>query len=666
LRKYHRLLATLGALSTFAFFASGIAQAQTLRPQISQVIPPGGQRGVTTVVTLTGVNLGFGTALVAENPALMVESIAPEAPPANAKNPDGKIVVKFKVSADATPGRYPFRVMTPFGPSELGYFVVGEWPENPEKEPNNLREQAQPLTFPTTVNGRSDSAEDVDIYKVTIQRGETMVFSVAAGSIGSAMTPVIRLLDVMGKERAFAAALNQPDATLTFTAPQTGDYFLYVRDLRYQGGAGFFYRLTAGRIPAISDIFPMGGRAGQIIRVALTGTNLPPPSERLVTLPSEPLIQSLPLPDVGNRLLDIGNYPEYIEVEPNDTPENAGRVTPPVTVNGRVFSAYSTRPDVDCFRFSASKGQVFSLEVLSARLGSSLDPVLSVMDIKGKELVANDDARGKDPALSFTVPETGDYIARVSDLRKRPDTSPGYRLRIAPSVPDFTLRFYPDCPAVAPGDRTQLVIAAERQNGFDGDVTLSINGLPAGMRVIGKPVIAKGQNAVTLLITADAGSVPVTSPLRISGTATLGGRNETRFAQSHLRTYVKRDDRIEETTRPVRFPFATVTGPSDVIIRTATEAMALVIGKTVECKITVERKAGYAAKIPILIQGLPANITVTGAEIPENKNETTVVLKAETAAQPGSATLTIVARCIVDELRFTDHVALPVNLTIAK
>ena len=648
------------------FLMAGVAQAQTLRPKIALVNPSGGQRGTTVSVTLSGVNLSYGTQIVTDTPGLTIEKFAPDAPPKDAKNPEGKIVAQLKIAPDAPLGRHALRVMTPFGPSEIGYFVVGEWPEIAEKEPNNVREQAQTLIGPITVVGASDSNEDVDVYRVTLPKNEIIVFAATAGSIGSAMTPVMTLKDAEGKERAFAAALSQSDAVLTFTAPQTGDYYLSVRDLRYQGSANHFYRLTVGKIPNVTSVFPLGGPAGATVHLTLTGVNMPTPPERAVSLPTERLFAPLALPEMGNRSLEIGTLPELTETEPNDIPETAQRVTPPMTINGRIYAPFSPRADTDSFRFAATKGQIFALEIIAARLGSPLDGVLSVTNGKGDELATNDDANGKDPALTFTAPETGEYIVLVKDLNNRSGESFGYRLRIAFPLPDFALTFSPDCLAIAPGDRMQFAVTVARQNGFDGEIPLTIEGLPAGVHWMGAPIIAKGQSAVTLLAIADTGATPSVTPLRVTGAATLGGKAITRRAESRERNYVRRDDRIEESFRPVPLPFAAVTGPSDLIVATAADKVTLTIGKTVELKVTITRKAGFIAKVPIIIQGLPANVSVTGAEIPENKTETTLIFKAEPNAAPGDALLTLLGRSLIDELRFTDHAALAVTLTVVK
>jgi hypothetical protein len=648
-----------------AFLLMGAAQAQTLRPRIALVSPSGGQRGTTVTVTLTGVNLDFGTQLLFEGTGLSMEQFSPDAPPPNAKNADGRIVARIKIAPEASLGRHPLRVITALGTSDVGYLVVGEWPEIAEKEPNDTREQAQVLTGPVTVNGRSDGPEDVDQYRVTIQKGETVVFAAAAGSIGSPLIPVLNLRDSLGKDVGFAAALNQPDAVLTFTAPQTGDYYLSLHDLRYQGGAPFYYRLTVGKIPIISSVFPMGGSLGTTTRLALIGENLTTPAQRDITLPREMPSAPLTLPEIGAPLLEVGDGPEVMEVEKNDLPETAQRVTIPVTINGRIYAPYSPLPDVDCFRFSATKGEVLQLEVVAARLGSPLDGVLDILDAKGKTLATNDDAHGKDPALTFTVPETGEYIARVSDLTGRSGEAFGYRLHIGPVRPDFTLAFTPDCLSVAPGDRIPVTITAARQNGFDAEIPLSLEGTPAGMHWIGTPVIAKGQSSVTLFATADPSTPSLVTPFHVTGTATIAGKPVIRHAESLEQNYIKEGDQVKPITHPVPFGLVAITGPADLNLTTTIQKVSLTAGKTAVLKVTVQRKADFTAKIPIIVQGLPTGVSVTGNEIAEKANEATLTFKAEGNAATGDFTLTLLGRSVVDELRFTDHAALPVTLTVA-
>src|SRR5205085_5748217 len=114
------------------------------------------------------------------------EAAAP-AKPAPGKKPAKAEVntVTFKVTAapDAELGMREFRVLTPRGASSLGVLVVGEEPEQSEKEPNDTPEQAQPLAPPITMNGRIQAPEDVDCYKIHATAGEEIVFSVISARL---------------------------------------------------------------------------------------------------------------------------------------------------------------------------------------------------------------------------------------------------------------------------------------------------------------------------------------------------------------------------------------------------------------------------------------------------------------------------------------------------
>jgi hypothetical protein len=198
---------------------------------------------------------------VFEGSGLTVEAVTPEKPPSPApakegekppeppKNPEGKLKARVRIAADAAPGVRALRVLTPIGPSDIAWFAVGQWPEVAEKEPNNSREQAQGIRFPVTVSGSVDPGEDVDVFRFNVAAGRTLVFEVQAARLGSALDSILSLEDASGREVALNEDFNGPDSLLAFTIPTTGDYFLRLRDLRYQGGGGYTYRLTMGETP---------------------------------------------------------------------------------------------------------------------------------------------------------------------------------------------------------------------------------------------------------------------------------------------------------------------------------------------------------------------------------------------------------------------------------
>ena len=540
-------MATLGT-ALLVFGSSARSEAQTALPHITAVAPSGGQRGTTVELTVSGINIGRGTGLIFEGAGLTVESVTPEkpAPPAPPKpgekpaappkNPAGKLVARVRIAPDAALGIHPMRVLTPLGPSNIARFAVGQWPEAAEKEPNNSAEQAQVVRFPVTINGRIDPAEDVDVFRFHAEAGHTLVFDLLADRVDSPLDSTLLLQDAGGRELAFNDDFNGTDSLLAYTIPTSGDYFVCVRDLHNQGSANHTYRLSMGEFPYVTGTFPMGGRPGATVPVELLGFNLGAAPTTRVTLPADaapgalPMTLALPTGICNLVTLAVGEAPELMEIEPNDDPARAQGLPVPGTVNGRISPpSGSSGPDVDCYRFRAAKGQKLVLEVIARRYGSALDSLLTVTDAAGKELAVNDDAVGKDSRLEFTAPESGEYLARITDLQDRGGPEYAYRFCITLAVPDFRLSFTPDRLAVGQGGRVPLAVTAERLNGFDGEIAVEVSGLPDGVRIVGPARIRAGQKETRLVLAAAPDAALQAAAFRVTGAATLdGGRSAAR------------------------------------------------------------------------------------------------------------------------------------------
>ena len=148
----------------------------------------------------------------------------------------------------------------------------------------------------------------------------------------------------------------------------------------------------------------------------------------------------------------VGELPEVIEkeIEGAPIPET---VTLPVTINGRIFP----REDTDIWRFRAEKGRIITCEVASASLGYPLQAVLEIAGADGRPVpgVRKLAAKGADPAVWFTAPESGEYEVRIHDVGFAGGPNFVYRL---------TLRSGPAIASVYPlggrrGETVQLQIA---------------------------------------------------------------------------------------------------------------------------------------------------------------------------------------------------------------
>lgn len=128
------------------------------------------------------------------------------------------------------------------------------------------------------------------------------------------------------------------------------------------------------------------------------------------------------------RTFWVGPYPTVMEVEPNNTPNEAQRIELGTTVEGVAQSE-----DVDHFVVAAKKGQRLSVEVEGMRLGRVLfDPYLAVLGPDGEEIADQDDTPlfRQDPFVSFIAPADGDYTILVREAAYEGSGASQYRMHV--------------------------------------------------------------------------------------------------------------------------------------------------------------------------------------------------------------------------------------------
>ena len=123
--------------------------------------------------------------------------------------------------------------------------------------------------------------------------------------------------------------------------------------------------------------------------------------------------------------LVVSLYPELEEREPNDRLSQAQELSLPITVNGVI----STPGDADDFSFQARAGQEIVCLVSAAGLGSSIDPLLELLDPQGKRVARNLEERDR-TALGVKIPSDGRYTVRVADYQENGSIRHFYRLTV--------------------------------------------------------------------------------------------------------------------------------------------------------------------------------------------------------------------------------------------
>lgn len=504
------------------------------QPFIAYVFPAGVRCGESVEATISGTNLAPPGDLK-ESQRVTVSGAGVTARLLSAKD-NTQLRVRIEADASAEPGERELRIVSPGGASNRFRFFVGELPEVIESEPNSEKTQPQVLPrLPVVINGQIQEA-DRDFFRFHARAGEKLVLEVQArrilpfiaDGVPGWFDPCLTVYDATGREVGYADDFRvQSDPVLVFEPPRDGDYTLEVRDILHRGRGDFVYRLMAGAVPFVSHIFPLGGQRGSTVEVELTGVNLASARQRVEVAAGAP-----PRFAVGRQRFAACDFREQIE----GADFEAYRVEPPLVLNGRIG-----RPgDVDSFVIRAAPKQQLVFEVQARRLDSPLDSILRLMDRSGKVLAESDD--WQDPADSpathhadsrilYTFSTGGEFVMQLGDVQGNGGPEYAYRLIIAPPQPDFSLRISPDNPRLGQGDTAALTVDAVRKDGFDGEIRLSVENLPEGFRA-SDAVIQPGQSQARFTITAPPDApVSVLSPA-VVGTATVGGREVRRRAET--------------------------------------------------------------------------------------------------------------------------------------
>lgn len=473
---------TLHCLLAAAFVGAVASLAPAAPPTLERIFPPGGQRGTTVNVKITG-KLDGKTKAWCSRPQVKIDL--------DAKSRK----LKLTIPKETPPGVCWLRCHNAGGSSPPRPFVIGTLPEVNEKEPNDRIEQSQPLQGSSVANGVLSKSGDVDTFAVSLKKGQTLVASLAANNtLGSPMDGVLQVVS----PRGFVLAQNDDDhgfdPQLAFTAPKDGTYHVRVfafpatpnSSIRLSGAPTYLYRLTLTTGPFLDHPYPLAVSHGSEQTVELHGWNLPMGGKSLTVPVSGP--QSV-VPIHDSRLANTGAvtvvpHSAGTEREPNTLEQPQG-VEIPATISGHIDEPR----DVDVFQFAAKRGEQLRFRVEARSLGSPLDPVLRLFDAKGT-VVAQQETRSStaiDETLSFRAPADGNYRLEVSDLHRRGGWRFFYRLTLGtPAIETITVAA--DRFTLSPGKPLTIPVNVSGDGISSGRYKLIARGLPPEVSVsTGKP-----------------------------------------------------------------------------------------------------------------------------------------------------------------------------------
>jgi hypothetical protein len=178
--------------------------------------------------------------------------------------------------------------------------------------------------------------------------------------------------------------------------------------------------------------------------------------------------------------------------------------------------------------------------------------------------------------------------------------------------PPFTLAARWDRPEAVRGLATKLIVAATREAGFDGDIALTVNDLPANVTATPQKV-AKDHTEATIDV-----QLKEAAPLGTFAFSVVGRSQH----QGHEYAAI-----VLPPPLAVSLPFDLAATPNP---------LTLTAGETAKLTLRAARKGGYDGPVTLEFRNLPANVTVPKAAIGKGQDQVEVELTAAANAALGA------------------------------
>ncbi|MDB6037159.1 MAG: hypothetical protein JWM99_1000 [Verrucomicrobiales bacterium] len=512
-------------------------------PYVEHVFPFGGQRGRDATITLNGPNI------------------------------DASSKLTLHLDPAAKLGQDEIRVSTAKGLSSPFLFDISDLPDFNESEPNTALDQADLVTLPVAINGRLQAENDYDAFKFHGNKDDTFIFDVIASRYGSKLDALLTLTDDRGNVLQRNDDSAGEDARIEYKFPESADYILIIEDLLHRGGDSYSYRITArrpqpnfvvrcisdtprirrhGRFPVRCEVTRMTGFGG-VVRVEFSDLPAGIYSEPLLLTPSSPAggmilltcsadapLGTFPLKLIATGEINGKMVTRGVEINEGDRRVKAGYLTvlpeAPFAVDATTLAAFIEQEQTAPVDAIVERRHGFAGEIKITVEGFSA---------------------GREPATrSFDfqpITVKGNEVSGIINLRTKLDSEIGTRAAIVraeatvdgSTVVEYSTSFAlatKELPFVLRTSLTKLAVTAlppgsqsaaseaaftskvERRAGFNGEVVIAVEGIPAGVTVMADKIPASGGEAPIKLVATDKAAIGKDVALTVTGTGVFNDR----------------------------------------------------------------------------------------------------------------------------------------------
>lgn len=373
--------------------------------------------------------------------------------------------------------------------------------------------------------------------------------------------------------------------------------------------------------------------------------------------------------------IGVAHAPVVVEKADNDDPSQAQKVTIPCEYVGQFYPAR----DEDWIEFEATKGDVYEVEVISHRLGLDSDPTILIQKVVRKEggeesvsdLTTVDDPTDRaarigsefdtstdDPQYRFKVPENATYRLMVRDQfgDSRVDARYVYRLVIRRKQPDFNLvaicqgtggggkknnnQVLMLPPVISKGGAAMIRVTVDRCDGYDGEINLSVEGLPSDI-TCPDTIVAGNSKSALLMLSAGSTAAAWSGPIRVLGKATIDGRQVVRTARSGSLVWGTANRQlVQPVFRVVRDMVVSVSGgtplPASIALGDG-NVVETSLGGKIEVPVHVNRQGDFKSDLKMTAVGLPKELKPKDITLKGGANDAKFELAVtNTSVKPGS------------------------------
>ena len=459
-----------------------------------------------------------------------------------------QVTLEIKIGRSAGLGGHTLRLVSPRGvsnpmPFRVSPAVEAVILEDEDQTGSDKPIEGQPIEFPLAISGRISRTlgGEVDYYSFDVEQGQELDFEVFFPPLGGKMLlylyqPAASWVD---PHRLVQLAFNDdpilferglfgtpPDLILRarlrhrFTHP--GRYLIAVKAFDDRGGPAFVYQLRVASPPdrdleVVHRAWPSAHPRTEAweehrFHRPLTDDRLQQLGRRTVRAPaaeaSSPGVAGSGTTAESASEASPRRVALTLDLEKRVVPHRAledsqAKAEPiriaelPALIEGVIDPPGKT----DHFRFRVQAGEALAFEVETPRqIVPRFNPWLRVMDenqdvifscvynrVEGNNVQL---FRYFEPKMVYTF-QQGEYTVEIRDLTRRhggPEFV--YRLMIRRQVPHIgKLQLDVDRINLVQGEGKPLIVTADREEGFEGEIALSVDNLPEGLEALPTAVL---------------------------------------------------------------------------------------------------------------------------------------------------------------------------------